>query len=236
MAAIQAILLIPLLLSNNLPERPIGWIVFIMNRRILLFLCWMIATTVPVLAQETLYPVRSNAEPGAVFTADHSSFVIEKAFQYKLTVGYPSNDDTWFLPNSRTRIVALWVRIESLSERPLELNTAKFTCTGEDGQMYSLLSTDEAFNRIMTSAEDKTIILTNTLHGISLGKAGTKPTEGQLKLDTIRYSLQSGQIPAHDIREGLVYFEGPPQKKYVISVRLGDLWSRPFSFTNVKPK
>jgi hypothetical protein len=207
-----------------------------MKRRILLSLCWIIVATAPVLAQETLYPIRSNANTGAVFTADHSSFVVEKAFQYKLTVGYPSNDDTWFLPNSRTRIVVLWVRIESLSERPTEVNTAKFTCTGDDGKTYSLLSPDEAFNRIMEKAEDKTIILTNTLHGISLGRAGTKPTEEQLKQDTLRYSLQSGQIPSHDIREGLIYFEGPPQKKFVITVQLGDLWLKPFPFSNVKPK
>ena len=196
----------------------------------------MIAASVPVLAQETLYPIRSNADTGAVFTEDHSSFVVDKAFQYKLTLGYPSSDDTWFLPNSRTRIVVLWARIENVSERPMELNTAKFTCTGEDGRMYSMLSTDEAFTRIMERAEDKTIILTNTLHGISLGRAGTKPTEAQLKQDTVRYSLQSGQIPAHDIREGLIYFEGPQQKRFVINIRLGELWSKPFPFTNVKPK
>jgi len=196
----------------------------------------MIIATAPALAQETLYPVRSNADTGAVFTVDHSSFVVEKAFQYKLTVGYPANDDTWFLPNSRTRIVVLWVRIENLSQNLMEVNTAKFTCTGDDGRTYSLLSPDEAFNQIMARAEDKTIILTNTLHGISLGRAGTKPTEEQLKQDTVRYSLQSGQIPAHDIREGLIYFEGPPQKKFVITVHLRDLWSKPFSFSNVKPK
>jgi hypothetical protein len=207
-----------------------------MNRRILLFLCWMVVTTAPVLAQETLYPLRNSADIGTVFTGDHSSYVVEKAFQYKLTVGYPSNDDTWFLPNSRTRIVALWVRIDSLSERPTELNTAKFTCTDQNGRTYPLLSTDEAFDRIMAKAEDKTIILSNTLRGISLGRAGTKPTEEQLRADTVRYSLQSGQIPAHDTREGLIYFEGPPQKKFVVTVHLGDLWSKPFTFSNVKPK
>jgi hypothetical protein len=207
-----------------------------MKRRVLLSLCWMIVATGPVLAQETLYPIRSNADTGAVFTTDHSSYVIEKAFQHKLTVGYPSNDDTWFLPNSKTRMVVLWVRIENLSQNTMELNTAKFSCTGEDGRRYSLLSPDEAFNRIMAQADDKTIILSNTLHGISLGRAGTRPTEEQLKQDTLRYSLQSGQIPAHDVREGLLYFDGPPQKKFVIAVQLGDLWSKPFAFTNTKPK
>ena len=201
-----------------------------------MFLWWMVVITMPVLAQETLYPVRNNSDFTTVMTPDHSSFVVEKAFEYKLTIGFPSDDHTWFLPNSRTRMVVLFLRIENLSQHAISLNTATFTSVDDDGRTYSLIAPDEAFNRIMAGAGGPTALASKALHGISLGKAGTKPTEEQLRKDTLRYSLQSGQIPSHDIREGLIYFEGPMKKKFTVNIRLGELWSKPFPFSNSKQK
>jgi hypothetical protein len=207
-----------------------------MKRRIITSLCWIILTGAPVLAQETLYPVRSSANIGTVFSADRSSFVVEKAFAYKMTLGFPSSDSTWFLPNSHARIVLMWMRIENLSDQPLDLNPATFTSTGDDGRAYPVLTPDEGFNRILAEAGDKFTFGTNALHSLSLGKAGTPPTEEELRADMRRYSLQPSRIPSHDIREGLIYFESPPAKRFTVSIRLGDLWSKPFSFTNVKQK
>ena len=205
-----------------------------MNRHILLCLCWIIVASTPVLAQETLYPVRDNTDAPMILTEDHFAVVAEKSFEYKLTFGFPANDKAWFFPNTRTRIVVLWLRIQNLSQRPIQFETSKFTSTDDAGKTSSVLTADEASRRIIAGADGTPI--TKTLHGISLGHAGNKPTEDQLKEDILRYSLQSGQIAGGGVVEGLIYFERPEPKKFNVKIRLGDLWSKPFIFSNVKPK
>src|SRR5204863_9495855 len=121
--------------------------------------------------------------------------------------------------------------------RPMQFSIVKFVSTEELGRSYPILTPDEALNRILAGADGGTQgVVSKTLRGISLGRAGTKPTEEQLKEDVLRYSLQTGQIAPKSVKEGLIYFEGPQRKKFTVNIRLGDLWSKPFVFANVKQK
>src|SRR5215467_11705227 len=104
----------------------------------------------PALGQDRLYPVTTTKGFPIVLTTDRSSFVVEKAFQHKLTLGYPS--DGTFRPDTETPLIALWLRVQSLSPRPMELSTAKFTCTDEEGRTYPALTLEEVTNRIITGA------------------------------------------------------------------------------------
>jgi hypothetical protein len=204
-------------------------------KRSFLLLCSIPLVVVPAIAQERLYPVRGNNDVPAILTSDRSSFVAERSFQYKLTLGYPADDKAWFLPDTRTRIVALWLRIQNVSQRMLELNPTKFTSTDDMGKVYKALTPDEAFKRIMAGAGD-TPVVSKTLRGISLGRVGTQAPEEQVQEDIQRYSLQLSQMPPGDVTEGLIYFEAPERKKYTLSVVLVDLWSRPFVFSTTKQK
>src|ERR1051326_4604837 len=47
--------------------------------------------------------------------SDRSGFVVEKAFAHKITVARPTNQQAWFIPSTKIRIVVLWIRIENLS-------------------------------------------------------------------------------------------------------------------------
>jgi len=57
-----------------------------------------------------------------------------------------------------------------------------------------------------------------------------------LTADIQRYSLQSSEVPAGGVKEGLIYFEKPPRKNYTVSITLGDLWSQPLAFSTAKQK
>jgi hypothetical protein len=189
------------------------------------------------MAQETVYPVPPKSDVPALMTQDRSGFVIEKTFEYKITVGRPANQQAWFLPNSKVRLVVLWMRIENLSQQPLELNTAKFTSTDDEGHTYTPLIPDDVFHRIAeNTGGDEPTLASKTIKGISLGRAGNKVTEDQLREDFQRYSLLSGPISAHSTRDGLIYFEAPKKKKFVVNVVLVGLWSKPFTFSTSKPK
>jgi hypothetical protein len=195
----------------------------------------MIAAVALAIGQEKLYPVRNNTNVPDVLTSDRSSFVTERSFEYKLTLGYPSDDQGWFLPNTKTRIVALWLRIQNVSQHTLQFSPAKFTSTDDAGKLYKALTPDEAFKQIMAGTGD-TPVVSKTLRGISLGRAGNRATEDQVKDDILRYSLQAVAMPPGDVTEGLIYFEAPERKKYTMSVILGDLWSKPFVFSTTKQK
>src|SRR2546428_8581113 len=103
----------------------------------------------------------------------------------------------------------------------MELSTAEFTCKDEDGRTSSALTPEEATNRIL--AEDSGSLGTKTLRSLSLGRVGGKPSEGQLRAELQRYSLQSSQILASGVTEGLVYFEKAPRKNYTVSITLRHL-------------
>src|SRR5262245_4092594 len=100
-----------------------------MKREILTALCGLISAAVPGLAQRILYPVRDNKPAPVLVTSDRSAFVIEKGFQFKITVGYPSDDNLAFVPDTDAPLMMFWMRIQNLSQRPLTVGTAKFTST-----------------------------------------------------------------------------------------------------------
>jgi hypothetical protein len=197
----------------------------------------MAIATVPAFAQETVYPIAPQSDTPTLLTQDHFGFVVEKSFEYKLTFGFPSMDKAWFVPGTKTRLVMLWLRIENLSQNPISLDTSKFVSTDDTGKTYVPLSSEETFDKIMAGATAVDPNLTSkTINRISLGKAGNKVTPDQIKEDILRYGLQTSTIPANSIRDGLLYYEAPKKKKFTITVKLGDLWSKPFTFATSKPK
>ena len=96
------------------------------------------------------------------------------------------------------------------------------------------MAPEKAFDEIMNSTVGRRNFLSNAKKGISLGRSGATPEE--LKDETLRFSFQSGILDAQGVKQGLVFFEIPKQKKFAINLHLGGLWSRPFPFTTVKPK
>ena len=200
-----------------------------MSSKIVTTLVGIMIASLPVMAQEKLYPLRGTTDNPVLITPDRSSVVVERAFQHKLILGFPTDDRMSNLPDTRTPVVVLWLRIQNVSQRPLDLSTAKFTSRDDEGRSYASLSPDEAFNRMMAQASDGSIG-TRTLRNLSLGRVGGKRTVEDVKEDIVRYSLHSVQIPPGSVKEGFIFFEGPTRKDFTLSVTLGDLWSRPIVF------
>jgi hypothetical protein len=196
-----------------------------------------LATSVCAFAQETVYPVPAKTTPPPLMTEDHFGFVVERTFEYKLTFGFPSMDKAWFIPGTRTRMVVLWLRVENESDNPLKIDISKFTSTDDAGKTATPLAPEEAFNRIISGVNTtEPVLATKALKGISLGKAGNKVTVEQIKEDVARYALQSDTIPPRSVKDGLIYFDPPQKKKFTIDVTLGNLWSKPFTFSTTRPK
>ena len=203
-----------------------------------LSLVYLILMSRPLFAQDKLYPVRPPIDVPVLLNADHTAYVIERAFQHKSTLGFPSDNQMWFFPKSGSPLAVFWLRIQNVSKQPLDLNIAGFMGTDDEGGTYMSLSFDDAFKRIMEGVSNKSIgsIGSKTLRGITLGRAGGKPTEEDIKEDAVRYTLRPGQIPPGGVKEGLIYFEAPRRKKYTMRVGLGDLWSTALLFSTQKLK
>jgi hypothetical protein len=206
-----------------------------MSRRFFTALWWVFIAAAPVLGQEKLYPVRGRPDVSILLNSDRSAFVVERSFQHKMTLGFPTDDRLSIFPDTRTPLVLFWLRIQNVSQNALEVNTAKFTITDDEGKTYPALAPDEAFKRMMADASEDSLG-TKTLRSISLGRVGNKRTEEDVKDDMVRYSLHSGQIAAGSVAEGLIYFEGPRRKKFTVTTNLGDIWSKPLVFSTEKQK
>jgi hypothetical protein len=206
-----------------------------MKSKIFISLSLVMIGSLQVLAQEKLYPLRPERNVPVLLTSDRSAVVIEKAFQHKLTLGFPEDDRASFLPETRTPIMVFWLRVQNVSRSPMQLNISNFTATDDQNRKYSGLAPDDAYQRILAGASGGSIG-TKTLRGISLGTVAGRPSEEQVKEDFVRYSLRSGVIPPGTAKEGLIYFEGPDRKKFTANIYLGDLWSQPLAFSTEKQK
>src|SRR5215831_6734894 len=146
-------------------------------------LVWL-AMASAAMAQETVYPIPPKSEVPALMTQDRTGFVVEKTFEHKITLRRPANQQAWFLPSSKLRFVVLWMRIENLSQQPLELNTSKFTSTDDEGHTYTPLTPEEVYRRIIeNTGGDEPTIASKTIKGVSLGRAGNVVTQDQLRED-----------------------------------------------------
>jgi len=158
--------------------------------------------------------------------------VVEKTLQHKLTLGFPK-DEMSVLPDTDAPIIALWLRIQNTSRSTMNVDVTRFSYVDETGKTYSALPPQEAVNQIVAGMS-RGSIATKALRGISLGKVGDAPPEEVVKNHVLLYSLQSGEIQSRVVKEGIVYFPRPPQKKFTINVTLGDLWSQPLTFSTEK--
>src|SRR5262249_54762048 len=114
------------------------------------FCIWLIAVA-PALAQQRLYPVRGTIPVEKnPYEEDHFYFVVEKPFEYKFTLGFPTSDQAQFVRGTDASIVVLWLRIENLSNQPLKINADSFAATGSDGHALARLDGGEAFDRIVS--------------------------------------------------------------------------------------
>ncbi len=198
-------------------------------------LLWLIFASLPAAGQQKLYPVTKGRDVPVILSPDHSGLVLEKAFQYKLTLGFPTSDSTIFIPQTDTPIVMLWLKIQNTSTGPLEVNVSKFASTDDQGQAYKALSLDDAFTRIISGFYGATNG-SRTVKTITLGHIANIPSEEEFKANLQRYSLPPGQVPSNIVKEGWIYFDKPQRKKFTVTVTLGDLSSQPLLFSTEKPK
>src|SRR5262249_1331823 len=126
---------------------------------------------------------------------DQGRFLAEKTFEYKIVVEFPTKEEAGFLPASDAKVAMFWVQIENTSKRPMQLNTASFTLTDEEGRSYPALSGEQAFDRIISGKLGRQTFRANTSKGLHLGRSNA-PTTEELKDETIRFTLQSGEIDA----------------------------------------
>jgi hypothetical protein len=194
-------------------------------------------TVLPVAAQEKLYPVRGTIPVQKnPYEQDIYYFIVEKPYAYKLTLGFPTDDQAQFMRDTNARLVVLWLRLENLVNKPMPFTTDKFAATDASGRSYTRLTGSEAFDRIIGGKGLTSKAVGRGLAGVTLGRAGGKKSLEDARDEAVRFSLQSGVVPALGMKQGLIYFEGPTDKTFTMNVDLGELWTRPFPFTNVKPK
>jgi hypothetical protein len=211
-------------------------------KRLVLMICWMLGASVGLVAQVVVYPAAGDfsslSSTRIEASADRegpSVFTSERLYELKLRIGFPTEDEAGFLPDTGAPIIALWLQVQNTSRNALNLDVSKFTASA-GGRTYRRLTPEVAFDRIIEETSVKRSILTRTIRGATLGRLAKKEDIDQARNKTVLLSLENSQIPSQGFREGLIFFEAPTNETFTVNVRLGDLWTRAFAFTNVKPK
>src|SRR6185369_9598843 len=125
-----------------------------MKERILFLTCLLLIATA-TFAQQPVYPVKESLTNGPArvesspYQQDRPVYVADKGIEYKLTLGYPRDDQANFLRDSDAKVIVLWLKVENISKRPLPVNTQKFTVTDKSGRNYARIAPNDAFDKIM---------------------------------------------------------------------------------------
>ena len=197
---------------------------------------WIIVSSVTLSAQEKVYAINEDkSDVNVLLTPDRMGLSIQKPFQHKTTLSFPEGYQLDILPDTKSPIVVLSMRIQNVSQRPLRLDPATFTITDEEGKTYPGWAPAQAADRILAGASGGSLG-NKTLRGISLGRVGSNRSEEDVREDILRYGLPVMTLPPGSVKEGLIFFEGPAKKKFTVKVSLGDLWSRPLLFSTEKKK
>ena len=182
-----------------------------------------------------MYPVTGGRDVPAVLSDDRLGLVVDKAFRYKLTLGFPGPDTSVFIPDTDAPIVMLWLKVQNISERPIPITVEKFVSTDDQGQTYPGLSVDDATVRIVEGFSGATSG-SRTLKTLSLGHVANIPSEDEFRASVQRWSFQSGEVSPGILKQGWIYFQRPPRKKFTVTITLGDLSSQPMTFSTEKKK
>ena len=142
--------------------------------------------------------------------------------EYNLTLGRS------LMKHKNARMIGIYVKVENLTDKPLTIKTSKFTMTDNEGKGYYGLETEEAIKRF------------NDTHGLAtaimVGPFMNPALQARMAEEIRRESLESGDIPPHSFKEGIVFFDAPKKQHYTLKVTLTDLWPDPFTFSTEKPK
>jgi hypothetical protein len=143
---------------------------------------------------------------------------------YRITLGRP---DHWRHKTART--IAVYMKLENLSDKPLTIQTSKFSAIDAEGKSYSGLEASEAIKRYFDSHAGAMTVLGGAL---GAGRSHREAAERKVGEDIRRESLESGDIQPHSFKEGMIFFEAPKEDRFTMKIKLADLWPDFFVFSN----
>src|SRR4051812_15794944 len=168
-----------------------------MKRKFVLWILLSLFTALPVAAQAKLYPVRGTVPVQKnPYEKEIYYFIVEKPYAYKLTLGFPTDDQAQFMRDTDARLIVLWLRLENLSNKPMAFSTEKFAAKDASGRAYARLTGSEAFDRIMGGKGLTSKAVGKGIAGITLGRAGGKSSVEDARDEAVRFTLQSGNVQA----------------------------------------
>ena len=121
--------------------------------------------------------------------------------------------------NRRFPVIAIFLKIENLSDQPIVFDPSKYSVVNEEGRAGAGLRPDDAVKRVL----DSTVLYLGS-------PTRDSPVERKISSDINRDSLQPGEIPPRSFKEGMVFFESPSKRSKTFRLTLGDLWPESFVY------
>jgi len=177
--------------------------------------------TALALAQD-LYPIGGGSRTQPDPKNKNLIQMVAEDSSHRLTVGRS------LMKHKSARMIGIYVKVENLSETPITVKTSSFSMIDDDGKGYYGLETQEAIKRFQDTHGIATAVLAGPLMNPSV--------QAKMGEEIRRESLESGEVPPHSFKEGIVFFDAPKHQHYTLRVKLGSLWPDSFTFSTTKPK
>jgi len=191
-----------------------------------LLLC-LLLLVVPAFGQE-LFPISGGTRTEPDPKDKKLMRLLAENESYRITLGRP---DHW--RHKTAQIVAIYMKLENLSDKPISVQTSKFSAVDADGRAYSGLEAPEAIKRYFDTHSGAMTALGGAL---GAGRSAREAAERKVSEDIRRESFPSGEIPPHSFKEGMVFFEAPKENRFTMKIKLADLWPEFFIFSTTKPE
>ncbi|MBK7392774.1 MAG: hypothetical protein IPI64_05645 [Chloracidobacterium sp.] len=128
-------------------------------------------------------------------------------------------------------IWALFIKVENKTDKPLTFDTTKFGATDDEGRALSGLEASVAIQRLFDATAGMGVILSGIIAGPFMGPSLAQASERGAMHKMMQMCIQSGEIPPHTFKDGVVFFEKAAKKTKELKVNFTGLWSDPVFFS-----
>lgn len=174
---------------------------------------------------QALFPIKggTGTEPDPkdkgylVLVAENSDLKITFRHSDKFK---PRKGDIW----------TFFMKVENKTNKPLTFDPTKFGVTDDEGRALSGLEASVAIKRLYDAFAGMGLLMSGVIAGPFMGPPLAQASERGGMQRIMQMCLQTGEIPPHTFKDGLVFFDKAKKKTKELKANFTGLWSEPVYF------
>ena len=191
-----------------------------------LVLVVMVLAALQTSEAQRIYPLRGGTRFESDPTSKKRLVLVAENSNVRISIKRSDKFDP-----KRGNIWVFWMKIENLSDKPINFDPTKFSVTDDEGRAVAGLEAEVAIKRFNDAIAGVMNMVGNVVAGPLAGPSMVNASERGSTQRLSQQSMQIGEIPPKSFKDGMVFFERSKNKTKEIKANFLGLWSEPIIFT-----